>query len=121
MMRRLSLTALASTGVILIALGVSWQWLHPPESYWSKSQAQQYVDAFVAVHAAEDSHGPDGTPTSDLIAARQKYDSLKSELDQARSARDRTGNYLSYAGLAVLVLTYVLWHFYAQTAGEKSA
>jgi hypothetical protein len=120
MMRRLSLIALALTGTILIALGVSWKWLRPPEAYWSQKQAQQYVDAFVAVHAAEDGLGADGAPTTDLIAARQKYDSLKDELDLARTARDRTGNYFSYAGLALLLSACVLWHFYAPTSDEKT-
>jgi hypothetical protein len=121
MMRRLPLIALAIMGIVLVALGVTWKWLHPPESYWSQTQAQQYVEAFAAVHAAEDGHGAEGATDGDLMAARQRYDSMKSDLDQARTARDRTSNYLTYAGLALLVSAFALWHFYGQATDEKAS
>ena len=49
------------------------------------------------MHAAEDSapHGPNDPGAADFLAARRRYDAMKSELDEARSARDRTGLYLT--------------------------
>ena len=123
MTRRLILSALGIAAVTLTALGVSWKWLHPPESYWSKEQAQQLVDAFGAVHAAEDAapHGPNDPGGAAFLAARRRYDALQNELEQARTARDRTGNYLAVAGVVLLVIVYFLWHFSPPPAGEKDA
>lgn len=121
MTRRVLLPTLGVIAVAVVMLGVSWKWLHPPESYWSQEQAQALVDAFTAVHAAEDTaaHGPNDPGAAEFLAARRRYDAMKSDLDQARSARDRTGNYLTVSGLALLVSVYLLWHFYTPPSDEK--
>lgn len=118
MPQRTILISMVVIGVAFVILGTSWKWLHPPESYWSEKQAQQYLDAFTAVHAAEDSHGTGSAGDTDFVAARQRYDIIKNELDQARSARDRTSNYLTIAGLALFLSVLLLWHFYAPPTDE---
>ena len=112
-------------GVIAVALlvvGASWKSLYPPESYWSREQAQAFVDAFSAVHQAEDTmeHGPHDPGAAEFLAARHRYDMLKNELNQARSARDRTGIYLAVAGLALFLSVLLLWHFYAPPTDQKA-
>jgi hypothetical protein len=121
MTRRIAVAALAIVAVALVALGTTWKWFYPPESYWSEEQAQALVDAFSAVHAAEDAapHGPDDPGGATFLAARRHFDSMRSELEQARSARDRTGRYLAIAGFVLLLIVYSLWHFSPQFE-EKS-
>ncbi len=116
MTQRVLLPALGLLGIALVVLGIAWKWLHPPESYWSQEQAQSLVDAFGAVHAAEDKapHGPNDPGADEFLAARRRYDSLKSDLEQARTTRDRTGLFLASAGLLLLIFVWVLWHFCLQ-------
>jgi hypothetical protein len=122
MSRQAAMFALAVVATVLVAAGFSWKWLHPPESYWSEEKAQSYVDAFTAVHAAEDGllHEPSDSGAAAYRAALLRYDTLQNELDQARSARDRTGTYFVLAGLAFLVAAYGLWRFYAEAPDEKT-
>lgn len=121
MTRLVVLPMLGLIAVALLILGISWKWLHPPESYWSPEQAQSYVDAFSAVHAAEDAaaRGPNAPGAADFHAARRRYDEAKRELDQARSARDRTGHYLTTAGLSLLVAVLLLWHVWSPSTDTK--
>jgi hypothetical protein len=114
MTRRVFLPALGVLGIALVVWGIAWKWLHPPESYWSQQQAQALVDAFGAVHAAEDKapHGPNDPGADEFLAARRRYDNLKSDLEQARTTRDRTGLYVALAGLLLLISMLLVWHFY---------
>ena len=114
MTRQVLLPTMGAIGVVLFLLGVSWTWLHPPESYWSEEQAKAFVDAFHAVHAAEDSvdHGPNDPGAAAFLAARHRYDRIKSELDEARTARGRSSRYLTATGLILMLATIGVWHFW---------
>jgi hypothetical protein len=117
---RIAVIALGIVAVMLIVLGATWKWFHPPESYWSKEQAQALVDAFGAVHAAEDAgpHGPNDPGGVAFMAARRHYDAVQNELEQARTARDLAGRYLAIAGFVLLLVVYSLWRF-SPPAEEK--
>ncbi len=120
MIRSVVLPALSVLAVSLVIVGATWKWTHPPESYWSKEQAQSLVDAFGAVHAAEDKapHGPNDPGGLDFLAARRHYDALQTQLEQARSRRDSTGFWFSATGLALLVAVYLAWQFVPRTTDE---
>jgi len=115
MTRRFILSTFGVLAIVLVIVGATWKWIYPPESYWSPEQAQALVDAFTEVHQAEDAgaHGPNDPGAADFLAARRRYDTIKDELNQARSARDQTGKYFTIAGLSLLIVTYGLWRFWA--------
>jgi len=121
MPQSITLSLLGVVAVALVILGVSWKWLYPVDSYWSEEKSQALLDAFDAVHAAEDEavHGSNTLRTSGLLAARRRYDAMKSELNQARTARDRTGAYLASAGLALLLSVFLLLRFGTPPSAEQ--
>jgi hypothetical protein len=131
MTRRVLVPVIVAAGVVLILVGLGWKWLFPPKSYWSQEQARQYLDAYTKLHAMQDGqeHGPaKGTSketskaaskaapdaasnkdTASLAEVRQRYESLKSQLERARTARDRTGIYLAAAGTAIVVIGILIF------------
>jgi hypothetical protein len=104
----------------LIALGLFWNSLFPPASYWSPQQARQYQDAFYAAHAAQDAvdHGKLVHDGAELQAARERYELIQAELNEARLARGRSGKLLVVGGLILLLATVVLRHFWAAPSEE---
>lgn len=122
MTRRFVLYTLGAIAVTLLLVGVGWKSLFPPKSYWSQEQAQSLDDAFNAVHRAEDfAHGPGDPGGEAFLAARRRYESLKSELDQARKKRDHAGTYVALGGVAVLIATYLLGRLWKAPPEENSA
>lgn len=119
MTRRVLVPVMLAAGVGLVIVGLGWKWLFPPKSYWSQEKARQLVDAYTKLHAMQDGkeHGPlkgtanstAGNDATSLAALKQRYESLQSELDRARSARDRTGAYLGAAGLALVVIGILIF------------
>jgi hypothetical protein len=97
-------------GAVLLVLGVNWERIRPPESYWSQDKAEQYVQAFSDVHAAQDhvEHGNNDPGDGDLDAARERYLTLRQELDRARSTRATTGKALAVMGLVTLLLALLV-------------
>lgn len=122
MTRRIVMYSLVAVAAALLLTGVGWKSLFPPKSYWSQEQAQTLSDAFNAVHRAEDiAHGPGDPGGEAFLAARRRYESLKSELDQVREQRDRTGTYVALGGVALLVASYFLSRFWKAPPDENSA
>ncbi|MEX2092916.1 MAG: hypothetical protein WD971_09575 [Pirellulales bacterium] len=121
MTRQVLLQTLSAFAIGLLVLGLSWNQLFPPESYWSPQQAKEYQDAFRAAHAAQDAvaHGSLSANEAEFEAAHKRYEHVQSELNRAQSARDRTGKYLIVAGLLVLLSTVVLRHFWTPPADKN--
>jgi hypothetical protein len=90
-------------GVGLIFLGLAWQQLYPPTSYWGSEKAKQLevaaAEAHNLQHVAEDG-GSNGAKS--FAEAKARYDKLQSELEYARKAHDRTGSYLAAVGASLV-------------------
>lgn len=111
MARRIFLPVTLVAGVGLILLGLAWKQLYPPESYWSEEQARQLVDAFAELHNlqhSEETEAAEHGGTS-FEKAKEKYHSLKGELESARTAHDRTGSYLAAAGAALIAVGILIY------------
>jgi hypothetical protein len=83
---------------------LSWKQLHPPADYWSQEQASQYEAAANAVHdmqhmADEEASAKDA---ASFAEAKRRFDELKNELENARTAHDRTGQYLAALGAGLI-------------------
>ena len=104
MLRRLLMPALLISGVAFIFLGLSWKKLYPPSSYWTQEQAKQYELAANAVHdlqhAAEE--GASKADIASFAEAQRNFAELKKRLENARTAHDRTGQYLAAAGAGLI-------------------
>ena len=113
---------LGALAIGLIGLGLLWNSLFPPASYWSPQQAQQYQDAFYAAHAAQDAvdHGKLTHDGAELQAAREQFDTILGQLNEARIARGRSGKLLVVGGLIMLLSAVVLRHFWAAPNDETA-
>ena len=89
MTRHLITWILALSGVTLIVVGLSWNSLFPPTSYWNEDQAAEYNAAFNAVHTAQDaSHHGEVTDHKGLDEARERFLNIRGDLEHgATSAR----------------------------------
>lgn len=118
MIRRFAWLTIGAVAIALIVLGVSWKHLLPPESYWSAQDAQEYEAAFLAAHAAQRNVvGQNPAETEKNFAtAHQEYERMRSELERARTTRDRTGKFLIVAGLLLLLTAVLLRQFGPQPA-----
>lgn len=112
----LALYVLAGAGILMIAVGVAWKHVIPPESFWSEEQSKAYDQAYFQAHEA--SIGPGHThshsdghehPTPlDLEEAKERFREAHQALEAARRARDLTGPILTGVGV-VLALTGAVW------------
>jgi hypothetical protein len=118
MLRRIVLVSMVVIAVATILSGVAWETLRPPESYWSPQQAQEYQDAFRAVHAAQDAVKSDSRDekAAEFAAAEKRYNEIRADLASARDARKRMGRFATIAGFAVLLSALALWHFWLPAA-----
>jgi hypothetical protein len=106
MMRRVLVSGILTVGIGVIVLGLFWQRLHPPESYWPQEKARELMEASNEWHASQDSKadGKKGPDPAAEAAIKERYEGLKNELDRARRARNRNGSYVAAAGAAVIAL-----------------
>jgi hypothetical protein len=111
-MQRYLVPALGVVGVVMLLLGLCWKTISPTSLYWSDDRANEYTKAFAELHAAEDSaiKHPGIDSQHQFADARDRFGKIKSELDEARSQRDRTGPYLVAAGIfAILGAVVARW------------
>jgi hypothetical protein len=118
MIQRFAWLTIGAVAVVLIALGIFWKLVVPPEVYWSAEDAREYESAFLAAHAAQRYvEGQDPTETEKKFeAAHQEYDRMRSELKSAQTARSRMGKYVTVAGLLLLLTSVLLRQFGPRTA-----
>ena len=96
--------ALAGLGLVLLALGFLWQFISPPEKNWSRAQAKEYSAASLAMHGASHPHQHDARDgsrhnhTDELAAARQRFDAIKQQLDQATERPQQAAYWLKVVG-----------------------
>jgi hypothetical protein len=113
MTRQLLVSTLALTGIILIVLGVSWNSLFPPSTYWSDEQTAEYNAAFNAVHTAQDAHLHRTAPDHKvLVEARERYLSIRGELERAQQARTRGSKLATVAGLLLLLSAVIVRRYW---------
>jgi hypothetical protein len=105
-------------GLILVLVGAGWKSIAPPTMYWSEDQSREYTKAFAAVHAAEDSGGrvPSAEAAHQFTDAQQRFAEIKSDLEHARTLRDRTGTYFGAAGMAIMLATIAVYKYFAGPA-----
>ena len=108
---------------MLILLGVGWNWLYPQETYWSPQQAEEYQDAFNDVHAAQDAvkHPEQLIGDANFTAARERYERIRGELQQAQRARQRTGKYVAITGLVLLLSSVLLRNYWGPPEDASDA
>jgi hypothetical protein len=111
-MQRLVIPGMVLLGLVLVVLGSQWNRLRPATSYWGDKQAAEYSEAQVALHTQSHEHVKNGDATNSpaFVAAKERFDKIKAELEGARSSRSRTGNLLIAAGL-ISVISAVVLHF----------
>jgi hypothetical protein len=115
MTRHLLTSALALLGIALIAVGLSWNSLFPPASYWSEDQAAEYNSAFNAVHTAQDaSHHGGVTDHKALDDARERFLNIRGDLERAQQARGRSSKAVTVSGLLLLLVALVARRYWPQ-------
>jgi hypothetical protein len=109
------MSILAAASVGLIAVGVCWNALFPPASYWSEEQAAEYNAAFNAVHAAQDAHQHGAVPDRDTLSqAHERYLNIRGDLESAQQARSRSSKVATVSGLLMLLAAIVVRRYWPQ-------
>jgi hypothetical protein len=100
-------------GGLLAVAGSLWSTFAPGRMVYMPEQAQEYEDAYAAVHAATISHehdelasaSPDAAESREarVAKARERFERAKAELDEAQFVQNELGKWLLGVGLATLV------------------
>ncbi|MGI9457996.1 MAG: hypothetical protein ACR2NU_15635 [Aeoliella sp.] len=109
---RLAGYAAVGLGLSTIIVGIAWHKIVPDRVFWSKADANEYVEAFDAAHSASirhdqsqpDAHMNGQGDSDDLAAARSRLAQVKQKLDRARDRRDNWGKGSSIAGAVIALL-----------------
>jgi hypothetical protein len=123
MHQRILTYLLAAAALGLILLGMAWNSLFPPSSYWSEEKALEYRDAFRAAHAAQDaaSHGAHTGDDAQVLKTRANYERIQDELNQAQTARGRTGFSLVLVGLLLFLASLGTRRAWSDSPATKDA
>jgi hypothetical protein len=109
---------LAAISIGMILLGLAWNSVFPPDSYWSQEKALEYRDAFRAAHAAQDasSHDKQAAIEAQLKASWKHYEELQAELSEAQKARSRGGKAIVVVGLILLLAAIISRRYWPASA-----
>src|SRR3954465_7424252 len=109
--RSIVIVLLLTVGVIFLLLGATWKHWHPPQSVWSKEQAAEYTNAWHELKMAATSGVRPGDPNSNpkLAAAQARFDSIKTQLEHARTINDYTGTALIGAAIGLIASSALIY------------
>jgi hypothetical protein len=101
--------------MLTVLAGAVWQWraAASPENFWSQQQAEEYAAAHDAYHASLHDHESDGAHSGHAhegeaaggapSEARQRFERIEAELQNAQFSRDRVGPLLMQIGVAAAI------------------
>lgn len=87
-------------GVTCLILGLLWPAFASNNPDWSATQAEEFATASAALHHAAHDHSG-GTTEQDFQSLQQRFDTLKAELEDARTGPVRFARWLKLAGIAL--------------------
>lgn len=100
-------TSLAALGVVLVAAGLAWPLLLSDRQLLSESDAREYVEAAVGLHAStvdEPGHGQGPAHAHDHTdEARERFDRAAQKVERARFAQDWGGRLLVGVGFLLTI------------------
>lgn len=87
-------------GSFLLAAGLLWPAIADPRANWSPEQAQAYAEVSASLH--ESAHGhPESVSKEEYEAIRERFSSMKTELEGAREKPKRIALLLKWGGAAL--------------------
>jgi ABC-type nickel/cobalt efflux system permease component RcnA len=89
-------------GLLLVVLGWTWNYLVPSSAYWGAEEAREYTKAQVELHAMEDAHAHDKNHDENMAAARERFNNIHAQLEQARTSQNRASSFFIAAGVLCL-------------------
>jgi hypothetical protein len=97
-------------GVLVVLAGALWQTFAKPQHVWTMAKAEEYRAALSELHMLiyDDPSAPSAPETPERAAARaaakERFNRIQTELDDAIATHRHRGSRLMQAGLAVMVL-----------------
>ncbi|QDU54120.1 hypothetical protein [Aeoliella mucimassa] len=101
--------ALVGVGLVLVLVGLSWNWLVAPDQVWSEQDYQEFAAAYESAHAASSGHTHDeGEHSDDNAEAPPDLETARAELNQARNRLERARTFHQYTGKAMSIVGLII-------------